>query len=457
MTGGKNSPTPAVAEKRIVSFDGGSASEARVVRPDRYREIRMPASLGPRICLGAGTSYAPLGFGSGGLTVDTSRFNRLLAFDSTTGDVECEAGTSLGALHRFLAPRGFFLTIQPGYPGITIGGCVAADVHGKNQFRDGNFRSQVVSLRLFHPRHGDVDLSLSREPAVFELTCGGLGLTGTILTVRLKALRLPAASVWMVRQPLASFDGVLDALTEIAPASDFLYTWHDFTRDGPAFGKGFVVRGSFASGEEDLASSSGGGPGESEAMALPFRRGRFFPPFLNRHTAKPFNSLYGLLQRIGPRRRRVSIFDFLFPVARKMFYFDLFGESGFHEVQWIIPRGAVPALSRELPRLLRRFQTRPTLASCKIFEGTPALLRFDGSGLCLALDFPRGSDSEALLAALDSLGRDLGVIPNVAKDSRLPAGVARAGLPGFSDFQTRLLAWDPDRLYRSETSERLGL
>ncbi len=186
-------------------------------------------------------------------------------------------------------------------------------------------------------------------------------------------------------------------------------------------------------------------------------RGRAFPPLLNSLTAAPFNRAWGVAQRLSPARTRVGVFDFLFPVARKALYFHLFGRRGFHEMQWIVPRDAVPSLGRDLPVLLRRRRAPVTLASCKLFRGEPSLARFDGEGLCLALDFPRDAGSASLAAELDRLGIALGVVPNVNKDSRLPAEVAEAGLSGLQELRGRLRSWDPERLYRSELSARLGL
>jgi hypothetical protein len=226
------------------------------------------------------------------------------------------------------------------------------------------------------------------------------------------------------------------------------------TRSGPSFGRGFLVEGRFAE------SGRWGAEPEPEprwSRLTAESRGWAFPPLLNRTTAAPFNRAWDLVQRLGPARTTVGVFDFLFPVARKVAYFHLFGRQGFHEMQWIVPRPAVPTLLRDLPALLRRRRAPVTLASCKLFRGVPSLARFDGEGLCLALDFPRDDRSASLATDLDRLGMDLGVVPNVAKDSRLSSGVARAGLPGFEEFRGRLHAWDPDRLYRSALSKRLEL
>jgi decaprenylphospho-beta-D-ribofuranose 2-oxidase len=388
------------------------------------------------------------------VAIDHRRLDRILSFDAETGEIECESGATLGTLHAFLGPKGFFLPVQPGYPGITIGGCIAADVHGKNQFRDGTFRTLVLSLRLFHPRYGELAASRDGNTEAFDLTCGGLGLTGSILSASLRASRLPARRIEMTRRRLTAFSGVLEALEGAADAADFLYSWHDVTRSGRSFGRGFLVEGRFAESGRGGAEPA---PEPRWSRMTAESRGRAFPPLLNRATAASFNRVWDLVQRLGPARTSTGVFDFLFPVARKVAYFHLFGRRGFHEVQWIVPRPAVPTLLRDLPALLRRRRAPVTLASCKLFRGVPSLVRFDGEGLCLALDFPRDGRSASLATDLDRLGMDLGVVPNVAKDSRLSSGAARAGLPGFEEFRGRLLAWDPDRLYRSALSERLEL
>ena len=51
-----------------------------------------------------------------------------------------EAGVRLIDIMTWAIPRHMHLPVLPGYPLVTVGGCVAADVHGKNPFKDGTFR-----------------------------------------------------------------------------------------------------------------------------------------------------------------------------------------------------------------------------------------------------------------------------------------------------------------------------
>jgi decaprenylphospho-beta-D-ribofuranose 2-oxidase len=437
-------------EASLVSFDGGVAVTTRLMRPDRYRHLEAPDPDEPRIVRGGGYSYAAAGFGAGSLVQDARAFDRVLSFDAEGATIECEAGATLEKLHGLLTPRGFYLPAQPGYPRITLGGCLAADGHGKNQVKDGNFGRSVLGLRLFHPRHGFLDLRPGDE--AFELTLGGLGLTGHVVSVRLRLARLPSARVDAMRPRFGDVSETLPLREAAGRTAPFLYSWQDFTASGAAFGRGFLYAGAFAS------TGPGAALRASRYSAIDAgSRARPGFAFFNRWTTPAFNRLYGAAQGWTAAKRRLPLFDFLFPVARKVAYFRLFGRKGFHESQLLLPRAAFLPFVQELQRFLRDHQTPITLASAKLFAGEPRFLRFDGQGICLALDVPRGPEAGPLLEFLDHAVVDHGGLPNVMKDSRLGAATVRACFPEYEAFKEALLLFDPARLYRSEVSARLGL
>ena len=432
----------------LVSFDGGVRGVAEVERPDRYRQIEAVDPRRRRIVRGGGYSYAAAGFGGGALVQDARAFDRVLAFDRETGVLECEGGATLGRVYEVARAAGYYLPVQPGYPRITVAGCVAADVHGKNQYRDGNFRGVVRRLTLFHPRRGVIALESGTD--LFDLTCGGLGLTGHILSVELQLARLPGRRVRVERVPIPRFEDTAAVLAERAPKADFVYTWHDFTARGDAFGRGYLYAGGFVAGSE----------GASDERFLPIdskTRGRWPAPLLNGATLGPFNRAYAALQGFQGPAREIDLFSFLFPVATRVVYFELFGRRGFHEHQVIVPTDAFPAFARALRLFVEEQRAPVTLASCKLFRGTPSHVRFDGDGVCVALDFPRGDAGARLAGFLHGLARDTQARPNIVKDSGLPRELAAAGHPGYEAFRGALARHDPERLYVSEVSERLGL
>lgn len=440
------------AELRLISFDGGSFADTRVQRPDRYRyfdKSRIPD--GYRISRGAGLSYAAASFGGGGVSVEHTAFNRILGFDSATSIVRVEPGITLLELHRFLVGKRLYLPVLPGHGSITVGGCVAGDVHGKNHQRDGSFVNQVVGLKLFHPDHGEISLSRNDNFSLFDLTCGGYGLTGHVVSVDLQAAPLPGSSVFKRIRRANELEAGIQQLREAANQADFAFSWHDFTRRGNGFGEGFTIEANFLDTQHEV--------GYRDRVGRKFtsdNRGRLHFALLNRWTAITFNRAYAH-RTVWAGSREVDIESALFPAQEAQIYFALFGRAGFHEYQVVVPWIHVQRYLHDIRDYTSKNPLAVTLASAKCFGAPRKLLRFGGEGLCLALNFPRDSKAPAFLEFLDHLLPQVHGIPNLIKDSRLPRQVMDACYEEADFFRAQLKAFDPKRRFRSELSERLGL
>ena len=60
-------------------------------------------------------------------------------FNLKEGIFTCQAGKMLEDVLDEIVPNGYFLPVTPGTKFVTIGGMIAADVHGKNHHIDGCF------------------------------------------------------------------------------------------------------------------------------------------------------------------------------------------------------------------------------------------------------------------------------------------------------------------------------
>ena len=107
--------------------------------------------------------------------------------------MECEAGVSLAEIIRHLQPRGWFLPTTPGTKFVTVGGAIAADVHGKNHHCDGSFGLHVLDLKLLTAAGIVLRCSPSDLPELFWATVGGMGLTGVILSARIQLIPVETA------------------------------------------------------------------------------------------------------------------------------------------------------------------------------------------------------------------------------------------------------------------------
>ena len=460
-------------EHDYISFDGG------VKKHGRRLEIRSATDLisdpdllkdSPFVTRGAGLSMAPLSFGEGVTTVEAGLLRVIESLDKQEGTVTVGAGAAVGSLLEFLLRHGFYALVLPGYPEISIGGCLASNVHGKNQARDGLFGDHIVSFDLFHPDHGRITASKSENREVFDLTCGGYGLTGTVISVTMKVSRLPAPSLQLVSEEIANIYHLPAVLERKFQSSDSLLSWHDFMLSGDGFGRGIVQWGKFSpqSGSKNQSNPSTSSvvlpieqtelrTNESILPLDPGNRGFSLPQGFGTATTGAMNSLYYYMSTLyGSSPQTVPVGKCFFPSKTlRDFYYHFFGKHGYHEHQILLSADNFGPYLEKIRFWLTRNDLPITIASSKLFKGEQKLLHFGGDGVCFALNFPRCDAAEKFMSVLDELTVEFGGIPNLCKDSRVPLWVVESTYPQFEEFRRRLREFDPKRRCRSELSERL--
>src|SRR5262245_27940439 len=432
--------------RQYVSLDRRDRALCEWRRPDRYRNLFDLPGDRKLIAHGSALSLVGAGFGRDVLAIDMTKFDRLLHFDAAERQITVEAGATLAKVLEFLAPHGLTVPVLAGYPYLTVGGCIAGNVHGKNQYREGCFADIVEELTLYHPRRGLITINRETDGSLFDLTCGGFGLTGIIISATLRAK--PSGGSWVEFEtlPIKSIEQAIDILLARRDNADFLYSWHDLSRPS-ATGQGFVSCGVLQGPE--LSKLTFGPPRISPAAARPR------PPLIRSATLPWMNRLYVLKTRFG--RARVPLADALFPWIGKEIYFDIVGDAGVIEPQVLVPFDQIKPYMSALLDLMRKHDCPATLATLKIFGGEQKLLRFSGPGICISLHFFNDEKSMRLLNELDEANVRFGGTTNLLKDSRISGATARRQYRQFDAFSAALRKHDPERIFESSLSRRLEL
>jgi decaprenylphospho-beta-D-ribofuranose 2-oxidase len=435
-------------QSRFMTFDGAVSLTTAHQRPDRYRHLEADLGARKRIARGAGLSYAAASFGRDVVVQEMTAFDRLLAFDEKEATLRVEAGASLDRLLAWAHAKRLRLPVVPGYPRITVGGCIAADVHGKNPVCDGTFCDGVQALTIFHPARGYRSVTREGDPAAFEAACGGYGLTGLIVDATLRLVPAAASNVKLSTVPIDSLAQAAERLRE-SKDSDFAYSWHDGAARKSLFGRGLVFLGSWTDEPCAAADRSYAPMSSSSRAGSPFS-------LWNRATMRPANIVF---RRLAAHRatRVESAFDAEFPFARRTLYHRLYGRPGLAEIQVLVPHERLAQFIAELTAIVHDIDPPLAMMSMKQFSGRTQSLGMYGAGMLFALDLARDPATERFAAAVDELIVRVGAQPNVAKDSRLPAPIAARALPNYDRFRRRIRELDPDRLYESELSRRLEL
>jgi len=440
-----------IKESTFISFDGAVELCASHQRPDRYRHLEMDFGSRTRIVRGGGYSFSAAGFGEQTLVQEMNNFDRFLDFDPSLKTVKVEAGMPLGKLMDWAMQRGLYFPVLPGYPEITVGGCVAADAHGKNPWKDGTFSDWVVEINLFHPTHGYIRLSPNENAEIFGLTCGGFGMTGIIVDVTLQLVELPSNAFEVKKIPVASLNEAMQKLAEYSDKADFIYSWHDGTRRGKTFGAGIIFMGRWLQGNQtDIRVSL-----KKKTMTARSRAGILFSLW-NNATVTAANRLFMVMNKLNP----VEITDVnkaTFPFAYNTLYHRFYGRKGFAEIQVLVDRHVAETFIQKLQDLIERYNAPLVMISLKMFRGKQASLSMSGEGYLVALNFYRNSRLPDFLELVDRLAVETGAQSNLSKDSRISKEIVSQTLPNYAGFKSRLQAFDPLRMYRSELSNRIGV
>ena len=454
----------------LAGWGRATRSRATVVRPRDADELAD--ALGRRsargvLARGLGRAYGDAAQNAGGRVVVTTGIAAVRGFDAERGEVTVDAGISLEALARLTMPHGWFPAIVPGTRFVTVGGALAADIHGKNHHVDGGFAGHVRAFDLLTP-DGDRRRVLPGSEE-FAATAGGMGLTGIVSAATLRLMPLPSTLVREEVTRASDLDHLLALMADNDDAYRYSVAWVDAAGRR---GRGLLLRGDHASADESAAAPhngaipvpGGGGRGAMPAQASDgaiagfgaprLRAPRWVPGgLLGPPTVRAFNALWVRRSRPGTHVRLTPLAAYFWPLDGVRGWNRLYGDRGLIQYQCVVPPGAEDVLRRILDGA-----GASTLAVLKRLADGDGPLAFAMRGWTLALDFPAAAPGlDRLLDRFDEWVAEAGGRVYLAKDCRLRPATLRAMYPRLDEWRATRARLDPAGRMRSDLQRRLEL
>ena len=400
-------------EKKVANWGNYPVVKKEIRAEEDYNKIRdFLKTHNEVIARGNGRCYGDAALGEA--MFSTKRLNRFISFDRINGVLECEAGVLLSEILEISVPQGFFLFVTPGTKLITIGGAIASDVHGKGIYC---FSECLIEFSLMIENGEILNCSREENSEKFWATIGGMGLTGIILTAKIKLKEIETAYIKQESIKAENLDEIFELFEE---CKDWTYNvaWIDCLAKGKNIGRSVLQRGEFAT-KEQLPEKLKQKPLQLKKKfipTIPF----YFPNFvLNNLTVKIFNFLIYNKQRSKVVKNIIEYENFFYPLDIVNDWNKIYGKSGFIQYQMVIPVEKGKEGMKKILETISKSGNGSFLAVLKyIGKNNPlAYNSFSFEGYTLALDFKVNRQLIQLVSNLDKIVEEYGGRIYRTKDS----------------------------------------
>lgn len=352
--------------------------------------------------LGMGNSISNLPYNKNSLLIKIN-FKDKISLNKKNLEVTANGNIEIYKLHNFLIKNSLYISSLPSYPSVTLGACVANNVHGINP-KEGSINKWIKKLKIYNPNLGYKTLTRNQNTDLFNLTIGGLGLTGIILEVTIKVLRLKST---FIKKKTYKFNNILEGYNFLKENKN-LYNQNNFfiSNTKKNFCNGIITSGNFY-GKKKIYKKL------KKKTINPIRLG-----ILNSSLFRYLLKKIFIFFKICLDKNIIHINEALFPSNQKLFYFNLLN-SKFIEHQIIIPHKKVKCYLEDFKKIVIKNRPSITLCHLKIFSGKSKYLQFNENGLGMSIHILKNKKFNTFYRKLQSLDLKHNCKINLYKNSAL--------------------------------------
>jgi decaprenylphospho-beta-D-ribofuranose 2-oxidase len=415
---------------------------------------------------GAGKSYNDAALNGGGIILDLSGLNQILEWDKATGLVRCQPGVTLEQLWQRVEPDGWWPPVVSGTMFTTLGGCLSANIHGKNNFRMGPIGEHVLEFTALLPTGDEITCTPKKNSDLFYGMISGLGMLGVFTSITLQMKHVESGLLEVHAWPVHDLHEHLSFLLEKAPHHDYTVGWMDTMNGGKSLGRGQIHAANYLHGKED--------PNPQKTMQLnnqilPPRIFGVFPKSSLYLFMKPFANNLGWWA-VSTAKYIASLRQHTFRQPHAAFHFLLdyvpnwdlsYGRGGFIQYQSFLPKETAEDAWREMLSMSLQRGLPSYLGVTKRHRPDQFLLTHAVDGFSLALDFKVTNANRAALSKMlqdfDRIVLNAGGRFYFAKNSETSAEAAKAflGEETITKFKELKKRCDPNNLLESDLFRRV--
>ena len=331
--------------------------------------------------------------------ISLKNFSNILNIRTNEKLVEVQAGLRLFQLLDFLAKKNFVVKCLPGCKFVSIGGMIANNIHGQLT-KNNDFKNYIKSLKIIH-KGKLITCSKDINKNIFNMTIGGRGLTGPIVSAVLRVQRLKSNKILQTNLIFNNFEKFDNNLNYVKNY-EYSVIWLNFLN------KNFS--GIFFLGKHlnkiDIKSKTQNSIKLENFIIYIFSLFVYTKIFL-----KLFNFLFFIKNKLL-RERIINLNEFYFPQNKILNWNKVFKKNGFLQFHFYMKKNQILKLISQLKTILKHNKIYSNFAIIKIHETKNTNL----SNFSLSVDLPLKEKNNRLIKDLNYFVKKNNLIVNLSKD-----------------------------------------
>jgi len=342
-----------------------------------------------------------------------------------------------------IIPLGYMLSVTPGTKYVSIGGMISNNVIGKNSEKN-QLKYLIEEIKLLSPTNKILICSNKLNKKIFDLTVGGFGLTGTILSAK---LRLKKIQNQLINVETIKFNNLSEFKKICLKKRKFSVAWIDSHSLNIKKFKGLYYSANYNTSVNNKQNFL------YKNKKMNFFERIFLTLYIKNFTFSKLINFFYLNFQI---KNKVEFFDKFFYPQDKWLDFNSCYKNGFFQIQFLIPEKKFSFIIDKISTFFHEKRIKSTFIILKKINENGKYLNFYGKGYSISFDLEKNNNFNEIKLFFNNLINKYDLRLNYSKDSISNHKTHKENFV-ITKFSKDLKVVDKNKIYNNEFSKRLKI
>ena len=348
--------------------------KTKIIYPERVSHLKKLISKKEFICAGNQRSYGDMAINKK-LIISMKNFNQIIKFDKNKGIIEIESGAILSDILKKVIYDGWFFPVTPGTKYVSIGGMIANNIHGKKTSRN-QIKYYINEIVIMAPNKKIIKCTPKKNKKIFDLTIGGFGLTGIILSAKIKLKKIHSL---YIDQKILKFQSYNQFFFHLNNTNKFEYyvSWIETFNKKSLKGLSYFGNHSKIKKFDNL---------EIKDKKLSFTNFLILKILIYYYYfSKILNFFYKITKSLF-YNKTTNVYEYFYPQDKFIDWNRIYGKSGFAQIQFLVKKKELRNVLGDISDFFKKEKKFSPFVVMKKYNEKGDYLNFAGDGISISMD-----------------------------------------------------------------------